>query len=80
VLFCSLIFRYFIIVKINRTGPLSVTEEKELFVIVLQEESEVNTPIQLEVGVRGQLHIEFEYSKSRFEYFYWDTDLILGIT
>jgi hypothetical protein len=58
-------------VKINRVGPLSITEEKELFFVSLQDEAEIkNCPLKLEVGIRGQLHIEFEFSKSRLFGFY----------
>lgn len=65
---------YVIVVTINRSGPLSVHEEKEFYVVNLEEEPDINLPIRMEVGVKGQMHIEFEYSKS---YYHLD-DSIFG--
>jgi hypothetical protein len=57
---------YIIQVKVLRSGPLTITEEKEFVVRNIQPEPEVNRNIRIEVGVPEQLHIEFEYSKSKF--------------
>lgn len=66
--------RYLIQVKIHRTGPLSITQEREYVVRVVQTEPEIKRNLKLEVGVPGQLHIEFEYSKNNYHL----QDVIIG--
>lgn len=57
--------RYFIQVRIARGGPFSISSEKEFYAVNLLDEPEENKIIRLEVGVKGYLHIEFEFSKSK---------------
>lgn len=58
--------RYFIQVKIARGGPFSISSEKEICAVNITDEPEENKIIRLEVGVKGSLHIEFEFIKSRY--------------
>lgn len=66
--------RYLIIVKVHRSLAINIVEEREIFVRVLQSEPDSNKTIKMAVGVPGSLHIEFEYSRSRYHL----NDCIIG--
>jgi vacuolar protein sorting-associated protein 26 len=57
--------RYFLLVTIGQS-VLDTTKEKELWVHCMQKIPDQNPPIRMEVGVENALHIEFEFSKSKF--------------
>lgn len=57
--------RYFVQVTIARKYA-KVTKEEQFLVLALQEEPPLNPPINLEVGIEECLHIEFEFSASKF--------------
>lgn len=65
--------RYFINVVINRNYN-RITKEEEFIVYNTGTEPELNPPIKMEVGIEECLHIEFEFSHSRFHL----KDCILG--
>jgi vacuolar protein sorting-associated protein 26 len=66
-------FRYYINVVINRSYN-RITKEEEFVVFNQGEEQEVNPNIKMEVGIEECLHIEFEFSHSKFHL----KDCILG--
>ena len=65
--------RYFINVVINRNYN-RITKEEEFIVYNTMPEPEINPPIKMEVGIEECLHIEFEFSHSKFHL----KDCILG--
>jgi len=58
--------RYFVRFTMQRHYASNVVKEQDFFVQIIQTEPEVNNPIKLEVGIEDCLHIEFEYSKSKY--------------
>lgn len=66
--------RYYINVVINRSYN-RITREEEICVMNLGSEPEENPPIKMEVGIEECLHIEFEFTRSRFHL----KDCIMGI-
>lgn len=65
--------RYYINVVINRNYN-RITREEEFIVYNLGSEPELNPPIKMEVGIEECLHIEFEFTNSKFHL----KDCILG--
>lgn len=68
--------RYFLRVTINKSMGQKVVSEKEIAVHLPKPEIEAipSNPIKLEVGIEECLHIEFEYTKSKFHL----KDLLIG--
>jgi hypothetical protein len=60
-----------VIVRIVRSFAMNIVEEREIFVRVAQTEPEGNKNIRMQVGVKDALHIEFEYSRSRFPFLFF---------
>lgn len=58
--------RYFLKFTMTRSMAANIVKEQDFFVQIIQPEPEVNTPIRLEVGIEDCLHIEFEYTKSKY--------------
>ena len=52
----------------------NITKEVDLWVINYQTPPEINNTIKMEVGIEDCLHIEFEYSKSKYHL----KDVIIG--
>lgn len=65
--------RYYLLVTVGQS-LLNQTKEKELLVHVSQEIVEPNPVLKMEVGVENAMHIEFEYSKSK----YYLEDVVIG--
>ena len=65
--------RYFVRVTVSRRMP-DVTREKELWVYSYRIPPETNSSIKMDVGIEDCLHIEFEYSKSKYHL----KDVIVG--
>lgn len=57
--------RYFIRVIISRRMP-DIVGEKDIWVYSYKVPPENNSSIKMDVGIEDCLHIEFEYSKSRY--------------
>jgi vacuolar protein sorting-associated protein 26 len=66
--------RYYVNVIINRSYN-KITREEEICVMNLGVEPELNPPIKMEVGIEECLHIEFEFTRSKFHL----KDCIVGI-
>ena len=66
-------FRYFVRVTIARRLS-DIVHEKEVWAYSYKMPPEINDSIKMEVGIEDCLHIEFEYSKSK----YWLKDVIVG--
>ncbi|KAL1958623.1 hypothetical protein VTO42DRAFT_4220 [Malbranchea cinnamomea] len=64
--------RYFVRVTVSRR--IDVVREKDIWVYSYRMPPEVNTPIKMDVGIEDCLHIEFEYSKSKYHL----KDVIVG--
>jgi len=59
--------RYFLRFTLQtRKALTNLTKEVDFWVFNYQSEPEVNNPIKMEVGIEENLHIEFEYEKSRY--------------
>lgn len=65
--------RYFVRVTVSRRMA-DVIREKDLWVYSYRIPPEMNTPIKMDVGIEDCLHIEFEYSKSKYHL----KDVIVG--
>ena len=61
----SVTLRYFIRVTVQRKLS-NVVAEKEIWVLSYNDVPEIASTISMEVGIENALHIEFEYSKSKF--------------
>ena len=70
---CLTRLRYFVRVTISRRLA-DVVKEKELWVHSFRMPPDVNNSIKMEVGIEDCLHIEFEYSKSKYHL----KDVIVG--
>lgn len=66
--------RYFVQVTITRQYSTNIVKQREFFVQNTSIEPETNTGIKMEVGIEDQLHIEFEYNRSKFHL----RDVIIG--
>lgn len=66
--------RYFLRVRITRQYVTNITKTLDFAVQNVQVDPEVNTPIKMEVGIEDCLHIEFEYSKSKYHL----QDVVIG--
>ncbi|KNC52232.1 vacuolar protein sorting-associated protein 26B-B [Thecamonas trahens ATCC 50062] len=66
--------RYVIRVTIVRSLMQSVVHEQELWVHVYNKPPAINNSIKMEVGIEESLHIEFEYSSSKYHL----RDVIVG--
>jgi len=67
--------RYFLRFTIlTRKALTNITKELDFWVINYQLEPEINNPIKMEVGIEENLHIEFEYAKSKYHL----KDVIIG--
>jgi vacuolar protein sorting-associated protein 26 len=64
--------RYFVRVTVSRIRD--VVREKELWVYSYRIPPEINSSIKMDVGIEDCLHIEFEYSKSKYHL----KDVIVG--
>ena len=69
----NVFYRYYINVVINRNYN-RITKEEEFVVYNIGTEPEGNPNIKMEVGIEECLHIEFEFSRSKFHL----KDCILG--
>jgi len=59
--------RYFLRFTIlTRKALTNITKEMDFWVYNFQLEPEINNPIKMEVGIEENLHIEFEYEKSKY--------------
>ncbi|CAG8236563.1 unnamed protein product [Penicillium salamii] len=65
--------RYFVKVTVSRRMA-DVVREKDLWVYSYRMPPENNSPIKMDVGIEDCLHIEFEYSKSKYHL----KDVIVG--
>lgn len=65
--------RYFVRVTVSRRMA-DVVREKDLWVYSYRMPPETNSPIKMDVGIEDCLHIEFEYSKSKYHL----KDVIVG--
>lgn len=65
--------RYFIRVTVSRRMP-DVIREKDIWVYSYRVSPETNSSIKMDVGIEDCLHIEFEYSKSKYHL----KDVIVG--
>ncbi|CAG8005076.1 unnamed protein product [Penicillium olsonii] len=65
--------RYFVRVTVSRRMA-DVVREKDLWVYSYRMPPENNSPIKMDVGIEDCLHIEFEYSKSKYHL----KDVIVG--
>jgi vacuolar protein sorting-associated protein 26 len=65
--------RYFVRVTVSRRMA-DVIREKDLWVYSYRMPPETNNPIKMDVGIEDCLHIEFEYSKSKYHL----KDVIVG--
>ncbi|KAJ5814992.1 Vacuolar protein sorting-associated protein 26 [Penicillium riverlandense] len=65
--------RYFVRVTVSRRMQ-DVIREKDLWVYSYRMPPETNSPIKMDVGIEDCLHIEFEYSKSKYHL----KDVIVG--
>jgi vacuolar protein sorting-associated protein 26 len=65
--------RYFVRVTVSRRMP-DVIREKDIWVYSYRMPPETNSPIKMDVGIEDCLHIEFEYSKSKYHL----KDVIVG--
>ncbi|KAJ5333250.1 Vacuolar protein sorting-associated protein 26 [Penicillium brevicompactum] len=65
--------RYFVRVLVSRRMA-DVVREKDLWVYSYRMPPENNSPIKMDVGIEDCLHIEFEYSKSKYHL----KDVIVG--
>ncbi len=59
------VVRYFVRVTISRRLS-DIIDEKEVWVYSYKMPPEINDSIKMEVGIEDCLHIEFEYSKSKY--------------
>jgi len=66
--------RYFVRLSIVRNYANNVTKEVDMIVQNLYPEPEMNNSLKMEVGIEDCLHIEFEYSKSKYHM----KDLVVG--
>jgi len=66
--------RYFVRFTITRSFAPNITKEKELWVVNYGTLPELNPSIKMEVGIEDCLHIEFEYSKSKYSL----KDVVIG--
>lgn len=66
--------RYFVRVTISRRLASAIVKEKELWVHSFRMPPDMNNAIKMEVGIEDCLHIEFEYSKSKYHL----KDVIVG--
>lgn len=65
--------RYFLRVTVKRRVT-NFVQEKDLWVHTFHNIGEINNSIKMEVGIEDNLHIEFEYSKSKYHL----KDVIVG--
>ena len=65
--------RYFVRVTVSRRMP-DVVREKDIWVYSYRIPPETNSSIKMDVGIEDCLHIEFEYSKSKYHL----KDVIVG--
>ena len=65
--------RYFVRVTVSRRIA-DVVREKDIWVYSYRMPPEINAPIKMDVGIEDCLHIEFEYSKSKYHL----KDVIVG--
>lgn len=65
--------RYFVRVTVSRRMP-DVIREKDIWVYSYRVPPETNSSIKMDVGIEDCLHIEFEYSKSKYHL----KDVIVG--
>ncbi len=65
--------RYFVRVTVSRRMA-DVIREKDIWVYSYRIPPEMNSPIKMDVGIEDCLHIEFEYSKSKYHL----KDVIVG--
>ena len=65
--------RYFVRVSVSRRMP-DVIREKDIWVYSYRIPPETNSSIKMDVGIEDCLHIEFEYSKSKYHL----KDVIVG--
>eukprot|EP01086_Lenisia_limosa_P004911 TRINITY_DN2085_c0_g1_i2.p1 TRINITY_DN2085_c0_g1~~TRINITY_DN2085_c0_g1_i2.p1 ORF type:complete len:242 (-),score=53.37 TRINITY_DN2085_c0_g1_i2:63-788(-) len=67
--------RYFLRVTVARSGlSANISKVQDLWVENHQLEPEINNAVQMEVGIEDSLHIEFEYTKSKYHL----QDVIIG--
>lgn len=66
--------RYFLKFTIGRNLAPNVTKELDFWVINYQAPPEINNSIKMEVGIEDALHIEFEYTKSKYHL----KDVVIG--
>jgi len=57
--------RYFVRVSILRHYSSNIVKEQDFWVHNTSAHPEVNNPVKMEVGIEDNLHIEFEYLKSK---------------
>lgn len=66
--------RYILKVTVNRNFPSNITSVSEFWIRNISPPPEINNSIKMEVGIEDCLHIEFEYSKSKFHL----NDVVIG--
>jgi len=66
--------RYFVRLSVLRSYASNTVTEQDFAVQLLYPPPEVNNSIKLEVGIEDCLHIEFEYSQSKFSL----KDVVIG--
>ncbi|KAK2949647.1 Vacuolar protein sorting 26 (Vps26) [Blattamonas nauphoetae] len=66
--------KYLLIAKVIRKVKLNILEERELFVRNVQPEPDNDHSVGMSVGVKGELHIDFEYARSKYHL----NDVIIG--
>ncbi|KAL2650187.1 hypothetical protein R1flu_018315 [Riccia fluitans] len=66
--------RYILKVTISRSYATNIVEYKDFWVRNFSPPPEINNSIKMEVGIEDCLHIEFEYSKSKYHL----KDVIIG--
>lgn len=66
--------RYILKVTVGRSFPSNITAISEFLVRNISPPPEINNSIKMEVGIEDCLHIEFEYSKSKYHL----NDVVIG--
>lgn len=62
-------FSYFLRATIGRRLN-DISKEMDIVVHTLSTYPELNSSIKMEVGIEDCLHIEFEYNKSKYDFFF----------
>jgi len=66
--------RYFVRFTISRSFASNIVKEKEIWIINYTPTPDLNPTIKMEVGIEDCLHIEYEYTKSKYHL----KDVVIG--